>query len=803
MSEPTNPNETEPTAESPAESSYAQVGPPVAPTAAETRTVPTDVREILVDTVNSDDNVDSDDDLSLANEEEGSEGITADTEVVEGLTVAGRREFTNQHCLLEMSVKVEGRPLCCGNLALECKRPKHQYLRQHEPTRRGTPGEYETVLNASGNIHDALKDTYVSLEDRRAQRTTNRALMTELVSSTQKDQTEGGSKFRTPTMVQFKTTAETGAIKDTPISRQDTMKNWSQAFEPTTLPPPKDLYFAQTDRTQAPPLPTQTSSILVPNQLTRNQQSVKKNPAKTAPKTGSSKSSDNEKTVTDLLHVLLNRLDGVEERQEEIARRFLEPAMDKAKDTSPVLIEPGPTKEDDGDTVQLPFQGVPREVSSRPACPCYAVGVGRETGIFYDFRQVSKATNHYSGATYKKFKGPGAEVRGWKWLQKFGIYKDDELEDLSDDEDSRTQIPDQRAGRGAARPNVTPNLSRINEGMTDSPLMPHTMDQIIDVHHSGPDTSTGKSKEMYGTSVQVEQEVLKLLCPKGVTASVRKELAESAVDVVSLPGKFSAATGSAADGSFIMDQFAEAVGDLTDMSAKRVGSGSRDSQWRLVTRNALDKIKTAEDLDEATDELISQNDNVFSNMEASLQDILFTAGWTVADSEFYCSAGLLPRINKTMMSLWIELHLHFQKLRVSESYNWEVVSLHIAFFAASLRRIRQFAITRNQMIWQHYTFLRDARAKGWQDLKLIGILTKHLFNTPGISSAMKPSNTKVTTSGAKEWKCSHCHTDLHEGGAKKCPARDLTTKKARQFATTASKDKETPLATFEKLVGEE
>jgi hypothetical protein len=81
----------------------------------------------------------------------------------------------------------------------------------------------------------------------------------------------------------------------------------------------------------------------------------------------------------------------------------------------------------------------------------------------------------------------------------------------------------------------------------------------------GPDPSTGKAKEIYGRSLQVEPEVLKLLCPKGVTASVQKDIMETSIDVSSLPGKFT--SNNNVDGAQMMDQFAQAVRDMTDNQA--------------------------------------------------------------------------------------------------------------------------------------------------------------------------------------------------------------------------------------------
>jgi hypothetical protein len=82
----------------------------------------------------------------------------------------------------------------------------------------------------------------------------------------------------------------------------------------------------------------------------------------------------------------------------------------------------------------------------------------------------------------------------------------------------------------------------------------------VDLTTIGPDSSAGKPNEIYGRLIQVEPEVLKLLCPKGVTASVQKEIMETAIDVVSLPGKFTSSKSGETftiDVGHIMDQFVE------------------------------------------------------------------------------------------------------------------------------------------------------------------------------------------------------------------------------------------------------
>jgi hypothetical protein len=88
---------------------------------------------------------------------------------------------------------------------------------------------------------------------------------------------------------------------------------------------------------------------------------------------------------------------------------------------------------------------------------------------------------------------------------------------------------------------------------------------IINVTTIGSDSLIGNSKDIYGTSILVEPEVLKSPCPKGIIAPIWKELMNATVDVTSLPGKYNASNENT--DRTIRDQFVEAVGDLTELRA--------------------------------------------------------------------------------------------------------------------------------------------------------------------------------------------------------------------------------------------
>jgi hypothetical protein len=144
----------------------------------------------------------------------------------------------------------------------------------------------------------------------------------------------------------------------------------------------------------------------------------------------------------------------------------------------------------------------------------------------------------------------------------------------------------------------------------------------------------------------------------------------------------------------------------------------------LQAQNILNKLKTINDLNSSSEELSSQTENVLSNMDSAIKEILFNAGWTLKDADAFCMSGLLPQIIRHSIQTFYELHIHFQKLPIAHFESWEAVGKeHVLHHALALMRIRRFALTRNQMILQTYLCLRDAKVKGFLDIKLLGALT--------------------------------------------------------------------------------
>jgi hypothetical protein len=97
-------------------------------------------------------------------------------------------------------------------------------------------------------------------------------------------------------------------------------------------------------------------------------------------------------------------------------------------------------------------------------------------------------------------------------------------------------------------------------------------------------------QQIHGVSIDVEQEVLDLLCPKLLKKEGRKELIDACPDIVSLPGK----TASIQSESKHID--VQSMSDLlaTQRDATSKSGIQTDSQWKNASRNQLSFITSKE-----------------------------------------------------------------------------------------------------------------------------------------------------------------------------------------------------------------
>jgi hypothetical protein len=172
---------------------------------------------------------------------------------------------------------------------------------------------------------------------------------------------------------------------------------------------------------------------------------------------------------------------------------------------------------------------------------------------------------------------------------------------------------------------------------------------LIDFRMAGPDKSSGQAQAINGVSINISSAVRDLLCPKGTTPEIQSRLIEVTPDVLTCPGKNPLQKGGTEfEVESMWNRFAEAMADVADIQAQKIGAQTQDTQWNLPSRNAIERIKSVETAHEVAEDLTSQRDSMLEYTKNAYMEILFAAGWTLEDAEIYCEqGGLIMLVTQT------------------------------------------------------------------------------------------------------------------------------------------------------------
>jgi hypothetical protein len=263
---------------------------------------------------------------------------------------------------------------------------------------------------------------------------------------------------------------------------------------------------------------------------------------------------------------------------------------------------------------------------------------------------------------YKSFHNED-QARIWLAQKKAEMADADEIGSLTDkDEDSMVT--------GVTYEKEAPNIARTQ---TPLPPIPEVTGHLpVDFNTIGPDPSVGKSEEIYKTSTKIERHVLDLLCPRGVTPEVQRELMECAPDVASLPSKYKSASGEGIGMDW--DGLANVLGDLAYTQRTKLGTQIRDTQWKAENRNGADLIKDYDDLKEGSEELHLIRPKVIANMKSGFMESLHAHGWTEAEAMLWCETGLLPRIILMTFENYQAWFTHINNLANKGTDYWDPIA---------------------------------------------------------------------------------------------------------------------------------
>ena len=298
------------------------------------------------------------------------------------------------------------------------------------------------------------------------------------------------------------------------------------------------------------------------------------------------------------------------------------------------------------------------------------------------------------------------------------------------------------------------------------------------------DPSTGDPKKAFGMSINGTK-IDKAVCPDKMRRDDQASMYTAAVDVTSLPGGWNTNKGASEELYAETRQLAQLTSTILASTGKAKGMEINDTTWNTITRHSLGRIKDRTSLFEFVKKLRKSHDAAFNQQSNLVQHFLSKRHYTEAYSEEYCRSGLLSRITSLSYTYFFALA---ETIRQSahDYPSWEGGPAHamLTVHSDKLVEIRQFAVSRKQLILQVYTYLRDSHAKSFYHESMSNALWERIGSLNG------PLTGFYNDGGASDdTKCGLCsNKDFHKllqspGQKHLCPLKPLVDKaKCREAA---------------------
>jgi hypothetical protein len=297
------------------------------------------------------------------------------------------------------------------------------------------------------------------------------------------------------------------------------------------------------------------------------------------------------------------------------------------------------------------------------------------------------------------------------------------------------------------------------------------------------DPSTGDSQRIYGMSVNgvaIDKDV----APNRMRRADRGAMYTAAVDVTSLPGGWNSNKGVSEELFQETQKMAQLTQTIMASTNKLQGMEIQDTSWNSTIRHSLGKVKSREDLFEFVKKLRKSKKAAFKQELNLIQHFMYHRHYSGQFIREYSRSSLLSLITMRSFKSFFDLADAIRQLAFDYG-QWEggPAKAMLSFHSEKLMEIRQFSVSRKQLILQIYTYLRDAQAKDFYHESMAGAIWERI----GSLQMTTPSQTGPGAGG--DSKCSWCSSkDLHKlfnvvGQRNLCPLKTLTDKnKAKEAA---------------------
>jgi hypothetical protein len=400
-----------------------------------------------------------------------------------------------------------------------------------------------------------------------------------------------------------------------------------------------------------------------------------------------------------------------------------------------------------------------------------AKGKGGASGIYDSWAEASVMVNGISGAIYRKFR---EYEDAWDFVQKYLLQQAGSsgppvqgVEPSVPLPVAATEAPSFPMGSA-----VSPRDAMISAGNSLLPLL----------ELAGPDPSTKKEDELFGVDMGSEIDLRTGLCPPGLSTDGKRELANSLIDVVALPGGYHGGNEMDEGGNDMallgaaMQEIVHQGRSITENSLKS------DLNWRHSKRTSLRDVKSPEMLRKRIKSLLKLNVKVVKGMMRSVRNSCKRGGWHDQNQiEAWAQGGHFTRIVRDTMNWYLALHQHLMGLAVSEA-PWSYVQVEVDHHVEELEVIRNTQDSRLQALCGLYVYLREGQSSNWHSTSLQYKRNVEIFTKSSDAGSISSESMAGSVSFIG---CAHCGTSLHLGGKDKCPWGYLQPVKARKEGNKA------------------
>jgi hypothetical protein len=350
----------------------------------------------------------------------------------------------------------------------------------------------------------------------------------------------------------------------------------------------------------------------------------------------------------------------------------------------------------------------------------------------------------------------------------------------SSSDDSSAKRPSRRQSKKKKKPNRKPSKKPSKKEKSGKKGKKNSTNYHKFQHE---DPSTGDSQRIYGMSINgitIDKEV----SPDSMRRTDRGAMYAAAVDVTSLPGGWNSNKGVSEELFQETQKMAQLTQTIMASTNKLQGMEIQDTSWNSTIRHSLGKVKNREDLFEFVKKLRKSKKAAFKQETNLIQHFMYLRHYNGSFIREYSRSSLLSLITKRSFKSFFDLGDAVRQLAFDHG-QWEggPAKSMLLFHSEKLMEIRQFAVSRKQLILQIYTYLRDAQAKDFYHESMAGAIWER------IGSLQMATPAQVTPGNGSESKCSWCASkDLHKlfnlmGQRNLCPVKALPDKsKAKEAA---------------------